>query len=124
MIGSLPSWPAATMPHASAVLPVMLVYSPLGSFAGRTSNRWPTASVVSPKLKPARNEARLAAITSSFLANCFSIHSIVGSVGRVYMNDTRPRANRFFERSASRGLTPSGAQTSLVRLVIGTRSRR
>ncbi len=31
------SWPAATMPHASAVLPVMLVYSPAGSSAGRTS---------------------------------------------------------------------------------------
>ena len=28
--GSLASWPAATMPHASAVLPVMLVYSPGG----------------------------------------------------------------------------------------------
>ena len=48
--GSLASWPAATMPHASAVLPVMLVYSPAGSSAGRTSKRWPTASVVSPKL--------------------------------------------------------------------------
>ena len=31
MTGSLASWPAATMPHASAVLPVMLVYSPAGS---------------------------------------------------------------------------------------------
>ena len=50
MTGSLASWPAATMPHASAVLPVTLVYSPAGSVAGRTSKRWPTASVVSPKL--------------------------------------------------------------------------
>ena len=31
VIGSFASWPAATMPHASAVLPVMLVYSPAGS---------------------------------------------------------------------------------------------
>ena len=48
--GSLASWPAATMPQARAVLPVTLVYSPAGSVAGRTSKRWPTASVVSPKL--------------------------------------------------------------------------
>ena len=34
MTGSLASWPAATMPHASAVLPVMLVYSPGGSIGG------------------------------------------------------------------------------------------
>ena len=46
-------WLAAISPHDSAVLPVMLVYSPVGSFAGRTSNRCPTASVVSPKLNPA-----------------------------------------------------------------------
>ena len=35
--GSFASWPAATSPQASAVLPVMLVYSPGGSLAGRTS---------------------------------------------------------------------------------------
>ena len=46
------------------------------------------------------------------------------SVGRVYIHDTRPRAKKFFERSASRGLTPSGAQTSLVSDVIGTRISR
>ena len=40
--------------------------------------------------------------------------------GRVYIHDTSPRAKKFFERSASRGLTPSGAQTSLVSDVIGT----
>ena len=45
MTGSLASWPAATMPHARAVLPVTLVYSPAGSVAGRTSKRCPTASV-------------------------------------------------------------------------------
>ena len=35
--GSLASCPAATRPHASAVLPVIDVYSPGGSLAGRTS---------------------------------------------------------------------------------------
>ena len=49
-----------------------------------------------------------------------SIHSSVGSIGRVYMNDTSPRAKKFLERSASRGLTPSGSQASLVSDVIGT----
>ncbi len=112
------------MPHANAVLPVMLVYSPAGSSAGRTSKRCPTASVVSPKLKPARNAARLEAATSSVLPKRFSIHSSVGSVGRLYIHDTRPRAKKFFERSASRGLTPSDAVASLVIAVIGTRITR
>src|SRR5690606_37064677 len=44
--------------------------------------------------------------------------------GQVYVNDTSGSAKKFFERSASRGFTPSGAQTSLVRLVIGTRRTR
>jgi hypothetical protein len=70
------------------------------------------------------NAARLAAATSSLLANRFSIHSIVGSVGRVYIHETSPRAKKFFERSASRGFTPSGAATSLVSDVIGTLIRR
>ena len=70
------------------------------------------------------NAARLAASTISLLAKRFSIQSIVGSVGRVYIHDTRPRAKKFFERSASRGLTPSGAATSLVSDVIGTRISR
>ena len=124
MIGSLASWPAATMPQARAVLPVMLVYSPAGSIAGRTSKRWPTASVVSPKLYPAMNAARLAAMTSSLLAKRRSIQPIVCSVGRVYIHDTSPRAKKFFERSASRGFTPSGAHTSFVSDVIGTRITR
>ena len=41
MTGSLASCPAATMPHARAVFPVTLVYSPSGRCAGRTSKRWP-----------------------------------------------------------------------------------
>ena len=111
-------------PGRARCCPVMLVYSPAGRRAGRTSNRCPTASVVSPKLNPARNDARLAAWTCSFLAKRVWIHSSVSSVGRVNIHETRPRAKKFFERSASRGFTPSGMQTSLVRLVIGTRSTR
>src|SRR4029079_3127535 len=95
------------MPHASAVLPVMLVYSPAGSEAGRTSKRCPTASVVSPKLNPARNAARLAPATSSLELKREAIKSSVGAVGRLYIHDTSPRAKKFFDRSASRGFTPS-----------------
>ncbi len=119
--GSLASWPAVMMPHARAVLPVTLVYSPAGIVvAGRTSKRCPTASVVSPKWYPARKAARLAPATSSSLPKRCWIHSSVASVGRVYIHDTSPRAKKFFERSASRGLTPSGAEASLVSDVIGT----
>ena len=39
----------------------------------------------------------------------------------MYIHDTSPRAKKFFDRSASRGFTPSGAATSLVSDVIGTR---
>ena len=40
--------------------------------------------------------------------------------GREYSQEMSPRAKKFFERSASRGLTPSGAVASLVSEVIGT----
>ena len=49
-----------------------------------------------------------------------SIHSSVGSIGRVYIHEMRPTAKKFFERSASRGFTPSSLHASSVRLVIGT----
>ena len=49
-----------------------------------------------------------------------SIQSSVGSVGREYMKLTSPRAKKFFDRSASRGFTPSGAAAALVSSVIGT----
>ena len=84
----------------------------------------PTASVVSPKLYPASNDALLAASTFSFFENFSPIQSFVGSIGRVNIHDTSPSAKKFLERSASRGFTPSGAQTFFVRLVIGTRSSR
>jgi hypothetical protein len=38
----------------------------------------------------------------------------------VYIHEMRPRAKKFFDRSASRGLMPSGSHACLVMLVIGT----
>ena len=38
--------------------------------------------------------------------NRSSIHSTIGSIGRVYIQTIRPSAKKFFERSASRGLAP------------------
>ena len=46
--GSLANWAAAINPQASAVLPLMFVYSPGGRCAGFTMKRWPNSSVVSP----------------------------------------------------------------------------
>ena len=60
------------------------------------------------------------ASTCSFFAKRSSIHLRVVSTGRVYIHDTRPRAKKFFERSASRGFTPSGAVASFVSEVMGT----
>ena len=58
--------------------------------------------------------------TCGAFANRCSIHVSVVSIGRVYIHDTRPSAKKFFDRSASRGLTPKGAVASLVSEVIGT----
>ena len=44
----------------------------------------------------------------------------MGSTGRVYIHDTSPSAKKFFDRSASRGLTPNGVTAPLVSAVIGT----
>ena len=62
----------------------------------------------------------LASRTCGLALNFCSIHVSVGSTGRVYIHDTRPRAKKFFDRSASRGFTPSGSTAPCVRLVIGT----
>ncbi len=58
--------------------------------------------------------------TSSLFLNRDAIQSSVGCTGRVYIQLIRPSAKKFLERSASRGLTPSSVQTSLVIRVIGT----
>ena len=66
----------------------------------------------------------LASRTSGLGPKRRSIQSMVGSTGRVYIHETRPRAKKFFDRSASRGFTPSGAAASLVSWVIGTSKTR
>ncbi len=98
----------------------MLVYVPARSFAGRTEYACSKSSAVSPNAWPAMKAARFAAATCGVLAKRSSIQVSVGSSGRVYIQLTRPSAKKFFDRSASRGLTPSGATASLVSEVIGT----
>src|ERR1700738_1761625 len=66
------------------------------------------------------NASRLASATSGVLPNRFWFQPSVSSVGRVYIQDTRPRAKKFLDRSASRGLAPVGLTASRVRLVMGT----
>ena len=61
-----------------------------------------------------------ASSTSGRFAKRFLIQSNSGSVGRVYIQQMRPSAKKFFERSASRGFTPSGLVASTVIEVIGT----
>jgi len=61
-----------------------------------------------------------ASSTSARLAKRALIQSINGSVGRLYIQEMSPSAKKFFERSASRGLTPSGLVASIVIEVIGT----
>src|SRR3954469_5800136 len=107
------------MPHASAVLPVMFVYVPASCLAGLTWYGWSNSSAVSPNAWPALNAAVLASATCGVFPKRDVIHSNVGSTGRVYIHDTSPRAKKFFERSASRGLIPSGVTAPLVSDVIG-----
>ena len=56
----------------------------------------------------------------SLPANLASIQSSVGSTGLEYIHESRPRAKKFLDRSASRGFTPRSLQASLVMLVIAT----
>src|SRR4029078_986430 len=66
----------------------------------------------------------LASRTCGREENFDSIHSTVGSTGRVYIHEMRPSAKKFFDRSASRGLTPSSLHASSVSEVIGTCTTR
>jgi hypothetical protein len=93
---------------------------PGGSAAGLTSKGWSNSSAVSPKACPALKAARLASRTMGLALKRCSIQAIVSATGRVYIQDTSPRAKKFFDRSASRGFTPSGSTAPRVRLVIGT----
>src|ERR671934_87121 len=72
---------------------------PGGAGAGSTSYWTATGSAVSPKFQPARKAARFASRTPGVSANFFSTQSIVLCVGRPYIHDTSPRANRFFGRA-------------------------
>src|SRR5262245_20147448 len=118
--GLCDSWLAATRPQAGAVLPLMLVHGPAARTPGRTSHGWSNSSAVSPKAWPALNAAVLASATSGRATKRRVIHSSVGSTGRVYIHEMRPRAKKFLDRSASRGLTPSGVTAPFVREVMGT----
>ncbi len=65
-------------------------------------------SVVSPNAQPARSAFTFAsAISGRFAPNFVSRKSTVGSIERPYSHDISPSANMFFERSASRGVTPA-----------------
>ena len=68
---------------------------------GRTARR--SRRSCSPALKAARLASRH---DLGFLAKRCSIQSRVGSTGRVYIQESSPRAKKFFDRSASRGLAP------------------
>ncbi len=57
--------------------------------------------MVSPNDQPAWNAARLACRISGTRANFVFRNVTVPSVGRLYSQDSRPRANMFFARSAS-----------------------
>ena len=57
--------------------------------------------MVSPYDQPASKARRLAFMISGFLPNLAFKNSAVPSVGRWYSQQSRPRANIFFARSAS-----------------------
>ena len=89
---------------------------------GWTSNGWSNSSAVSPNAWPALNAARLASRTCG-LAWRTSRRSSRASARRAgcTSSETSPRAKKFFDRSASRGFTPSGAHGLLGEAcVIGT----
>src|ERR1044072_4473885 len=98
----------------------MLRYRPLGRTAGAISNECWNSSAVSPKLNPALKAARLASRTIGLLADRAQLHSETGSTGREYIHDSTPRAKKFLDRSASRGLAPLSLAASSVMEVIGT----
>ena len=61
------------------------------------------------------------AISGRFVPNFSCRNSTVASTGRPYSHDMSPSANMFFERSASRGVTPSiSFSAPTVSVVSGT----
>ncbi len=87
---------------------------PAGIAAGLTSYCTANASVVSPKFQPARNAAMFASRMSGTFANRALRKSIVVSIGRPYIHDSRPSANMFFARAASLRLSPNSLTASTV----------
>jgi hypothetical protein len=64
----------------------------------------------------------LASRTAGLSSNFFSIQVVEGSVGRPYIQETSPSANRFLQRAASAGLMPSMPSVARTVIeVIGTR---
>ena len=64
----------------------------------------------------------MASRTGGWSANFFSIQAVDGSVGRPYIQETRPSANRFLQRAASAALMPSMPSVARTVIeVIGTR---
>ena len=61
-----------------------------------------------------------ASLTWGFDAKRCSIHSMIGATGREYIQQSRPSAKKFFDRSASRALVPSSLVALTVIEVIGT----
>ena len=70
--------------------------------------------MVSPKFQPALNAAMLASRMSSTRANRFWRKATVDSVGRPYIQDSRPSANMFFARAASLRDRPNSLTASTV----------
>ncbi len=62
----------------------------------------------------------MASRTIVLLAKRSLIQSHTGWIGREYIHDTTPRAKKFLDRSASRGLAPVSLAASSVIEVIGT----
>jgi hypothetical protein len=61
-------------------------------------------------------------MTGGVVANFCSIQSTVTSTGRLYIQETSPRAKKFLDRAASREVIPSIPSVALTVIeVIGTR---
>jgi hypothetical protein len=106
--GSFASWPAATSPQASAVLPVMLVYSPA---AGRRADLVAVTRRARRLAEVVAGQERrtVRAATCSFLPKRCSIQSRVGSIGRC-TSTTPDRARRSSSTARRRGASRRAAR--------------
>ena len=82
--------------------------------AGLISYWTAKASVVSPKFQPDLNAVTFASRMSGALAKRFSRNEIVVSVGRPYIQESRPSANMFLARAASLRERPNSLTASTV----------